>query len=115
MLVVVQMYDGLDVVIVVDQADVSPDGDVAMASGRRRQLARQFGRCGVYLSASFAVKHGALVQICFPVGWESVSIPKANWGIVFVLVVVVFGYLLVVVVKMARRTTPAILGNCKSG
>jgi hypothetical protein len=54
--VVVEMDDGLDLVVVINQADMAADRDVAVLAWRRRQEAHQIGRCGVHLPAQVLVQ-----------------------------------------------------------
>jgi hypothetical protein len=73
-----EVDDGLDLEIVINQAYLAADRDVTVVAWRRRQAARQIGRCGVHLLSQVLVQHGALMQARFLVGRRSVLVPEAD-------------------------------------
>ena len=73
-----EMDDGLGLEIVINQAYMAAERDVTVVAWRRRQAARQIGRCGVHLLSQVLVQHGALMQARFLVGRQSVLVPEAD-------------------------------------
>jgi hypothetical protein len=74
----VEVHDSLDLGIVINQAYMAADRDVTVVAWRRRQAARQIGKCGVHLLSQVLVQHGALMQARFLVGRRSVLVPEAD-------------------------------------
>jgi hypothetical protein len=98
---VVEVDDRLDVVLVVDEADMASDRDIAVVVRGRRQLARQLLRRWVRLSAEVSVENGAFMETGLLVRRESVLVPQALRRMVPVVVVPVARHLLVTIVKPA--------------
>ena len=53
---IVQVDDGLDLVVVINQPNMAANCDVAVIAGRWRQAARQIGRRRVHLSAEVLIE-----------------------------------------------------------
>ena len=100
-MVVVEVDDGLDLEVVINQADMAADRDVAVVSWRRRQAARQIGRCRVHLPSQVLVQHRALMQPRFLIGRQSILVPEPCRRMGLILVIPVARHLLVVLVKLS--------------
>lgn len=103
-----EMYNSLHVIIVIDQADMSADGDVAMVGRGRRQLTPEVIRHWVHSLTQILVEHSALSQPGFLIGGEPILASKPSGRMVLVLVVPVVGGLTVLVVKL-RVTLSAVV------
>jgi hypothetical protein len=112
------MDDRLNLKIVVDEANVPADGDIAMVSRGRRQTAPEVVRHRVHSLSQILVEHGALSQSGFLIGGEPILAPKPCRRMVLVLVVPVAGGLTIFVVKLRVAMTAlvaAILGESSAG
>jgi hypothetical protein len=94
------MDDRLNLKIVVDEAKVPADGDIAMISRGRRQTAPEVLRHRVNSPAQIPVEHGALSQSGFLIGGEPILASKPCWRMILVLVVPIAGGLTISVVKL---------------
>jgi hypothetical protein len=95
------MDDPLDLEVVINQADMAADRNVAMVAWGWRQAARKIGRCRVHLSSQVLVQHCALMQPRFLVGRQSILIPESCRRMGLILLIPVVRYLLVVLVKLS--------------
>ena len=64
-LIIVKMNESLDVVAVINQANVASDRDIAVVAWRGRQAPGQIGRSGMHISAHFIVEDGAFLHTGF--------------------------------------------------
>ena len=61
-MVVVEVDDGLNGVVVIDESDVAADRDIPVVGGRVRQLAREIRGCWMHFAAQVLVEYCALVE-----------------------------------------------------
>jgi len=94
------MDDGLNLKVVVDEANVPADGDIAMVAGGRRQTAPEVLRHRVHSFSQILVENSALSQPGFLVGGEPILASKPCRRMILVLVVPVAGGLTIFVVKL---------------
>jgi hypothetical protein len=96
---VVEADNPLDVVPVVDQADVASDHDIAVAARGRRQLTYEIVRRRVHSATEMLVENDTFTETALLVRREAVLVPEAHRRVIFVLVVPVPRHLLVMIVK----------------
>jgi len=94
------MDDSLNLIMVVDEANVPADGDIAMVSRGRRQTAPEVLRHRVNSPAQILVEHAALSQSGFLIGGEPILASKPCRCMILVLVVPIAGGLTISVVKL---------------
>jgi hypothetical protein len=110
----VQVDDGLDLVVIINQPDMASHRDVAVVAWRSRQAASQIGRRRVHLPAQVFIQYGALMQARFLVGRQSVLAPEPCRRVGLILVVPVVRHLLVVFVKLGMGLAVLITSLCQS-
>ena len=67
-MIVVEMDDSLDLITVIDQANMTSDCYIAVLAWRRWQLAHQIGGRGMRLPAHILIENGARMQTGLLIG-----------------------------------------------
>jgi hypothetical protein len=100
LLIVVEMNDSLNLIFVIDKANVTAYGHISVLRRRRGQAAPEVGRRAMHFGSHILVQYRSFMQARFFIGGKPILIPQTDRGIRLVLSIPVVCHLLIVLVKL---------------